>query len=63
MSLAMQAKLLRVVQERETLRIGATKPIPVDIRIISATNKDLERLIALRSFREDLYFRLNVRTR
>jgi DNA-binding NtrC family response regulator len=60
MSLAMQAKLLRVVQEREVLRVGATKPIPVDIRIISATNKDLERLITLRSFREDLYFRLNV---
>ncbi|MFW5740708.1 MAG: sigma-54 interaction domain-containing protein, partial [Myxococcota bacterium] len=60
MSLTMQAKMLRAVQEREILRVGGTRPVSVDIRIISATNKDLERLIGLRSFREDLYYRLNV---
>jgi DNA-binding NtrC family response regulator len=60
MSSAMQAKLLRVVQEKELMRVGATTPIPVDIRIISATNKDLKTLCAAGIFRQDLYFRLNV---
>ncbi len=60
MSSSMQAKILRVVQEKELLRVGATKPIPVDIRIISATNKDLKSLCAAGIFRNDLYFRLNV---
>jgi DNA-binding NtrC family response regulator len=60
MTPAMQAKMLRVVQEREILRVGGTKPVAVDIRIISATNKDLQRLIGLKLFREDLFFRLNV---
>jgi transcriptional regulator with PAS, ATPase and Fis domain len=49
-----------VVQEKELLRVGSTKPIPVDIRIIAATNKDLKSLCAAGIFRQDLYFRLNV---
>lgn len=60
MPLALQAKLLRVVQEREIERVGGTTSIKVDIRIISATNKDLMYLINQNRFREDLYFRLNV---
>ncbi|MCX7625483.1 MAG: sigma-54 dependent transcriptional regulator [Candidatus Sumerlaeaceae bacterium] len=60
MSLALQAKLLRVLQEREIVRVGATKPIRVDIRIIAATNRDLTELVAAKKFREDLFFRLNV---
>jgi DNA-binding NtrC family response regulator len=60
MSAAMQAKILRVVQEKELLRVGATQPVPVDIRIISATNKELKNLCSAGIFRQDLYFRLNV---
>lgn len=60
MSAAMQSKLLRAVQEREIIRVGGTKPVAIDIRIIAATNKDLKKLIALGAFREDLFFRLNV---
>lgn len=60
MSSAMQAKILRVVQEKELLRVGSTQPMSVDIRIISATNKDLKNLCAAGIFRQDLYFRLNV---
>lgn len=60
MSAAMQAKILRVVQEKELMRVGATTAIAVDIRIISATNKDLKALCAAGIFRQDLYFRLNV---
>lgn len=60
MSLALQAKLLRVLQEREIVRVGGTKPIRVDIRVIAATNRDLTQLVKEKKFREDLYFRLNV---
>lgn len=55
-----QVKLLRVLQEREIERIGSTKPIKVDVRIICATNRNLEELIANDKFREDLYYRINV---
>ncbi len=60
MSLLTQAKLLRVLQEREFERVGGTKTIGVDIRIIAATNKDLLQAVNEKHFREDLYFRLNV---
>lgn len=60
MSLATQAKLLRVLQEREVERVGGVKPIKVDVRIIASTNKDLGQLVRERCFREDLFFRLNV---
>jgi len=58
--LSTQVKLLRVLEEKEIERVGDHKPIPVDVRIISATNKDLEALIAQDFFREDLFFRINV---
>ncbi|BCV23995.1 sigma-54-dependent Fis family transcriptional regulator [Gelria sp. Kuro-4] len=58
--LHLQPKLLRVLQERQVERVGGTHPIAVDVRIIAATNQDLEELIASRSFRSDLYYRLNV---
>ncbi|WP_422446185.1 sigma 54-interacting transcriptional regulator [Thermoanaerobacterium sp. DL9XJH110] len=60
MSPVLQAKLLRVLQEREIERIGGTRPVKIDVRIISATNRDLQELIQQGKFREDLYFRLNV---
>jgi transcriptional regulator with GAF, ATPase, and Fis domain len=62
-SLQIQAKLLRVLQEREFERVGGTRPIKVNVRLIAATNKDLEKAIQSESFRQDLYYRLNVITR
>ena len=55
-----QAKILRALQERVIQRVGATEEIPVDVRIICATNKNLEELVKEGRFREDLYFRINV---
>ncbi|WP_411169247.1 sigma-54 interaction domain-containing protein [Clostridium sp. MB05] len=60
MPLYMQAKLLRVIQEKEVERIGANKFIKLDLRIVAATNKELESMVKNRSFRGDLYYRLNV---
>ena len=60
MSPSMQVKLLRVLQEKEITRVGGEKVIPVDVRVISATNQSLLYMIKKRTFREDLYYRLNV---
>jgi two-component system response regulator PilR (NtrC family) len=60
MSLAIQVKLLRVLQEREVVPVGGTKPTKVDVRIIAATNADLEEFVEKKQFRPDLYYRLNV---
>ncbi|HHY90067.1 MAG TPA: sigma 54-interacting transcriptional regulator, partial [Clostridiales bacterium] len=60
MPLNMQAKLLRVLQDKEIERVGGTKSIPLDVRIIAATNRDLEKMIEQGKYREDLYYRLNV---
>ena len=59
-SLAIQAKLLRVLQEREFTPVGGTKAKRIDIRLIAATNRDLEKMIKEETFREDLYYRLNI---
>ena len=60
MSLSGQAKLLRVLEEKVVVRVGGSRPIPVDVRVLAATNQPLEKLIAEKRFRQDLYFRLNV---
>ncbi len=60
MPISLQSKLLRVLQEQEVERVGSTKPVKLDVRIISATNSDLEELVRQGIFREDLFYRLNV---
>jgi DNA-binding NtrC family response regulator len=60
MPASMQVKLLRVIQEKEVLRLGATESIKVDVRFIAATNRDIQAAIKAGTFRQDLYFRLNV---
>src|SRR5438067_3169722 len=58
MPTAMQAKLLRVLENGEVVRVGSNEPIKVDVRLISATNRDLDEMVAEKHFREDLYFRI-----
>lgn len=60
MPLYLQSKLLRVIQDKRIIRIGSNQIIPLDVRIIAATNKDLKKMIRENKFREDLYYRLNV---
>lgn len=60
MPLSMQARFLRVIQEREVMRVGSTKPVPVDVRIIAATNRDLRVMVEEKTFRADLYYRISV---
>ncbi|MCC2596483.1 propionate catabolism operon regulatory protein PrpR [Pusillimonas sp. MFBS29] len=60
MPLSLQTRLLRVLQEKEVLRIGATEPTPVDVRVIAATHRNLEQRVLQGEFRQDLYYRLNI---
>ncbi len=60
MPMPMQIKLLRAVQEQEVIRVGGNQPVPIDVRVIAATNQDLKKSVKAGIFRQDLYFRLNV---
>jgi DNA-binding NtrC family response regulator len=60
LNVSMQAKLLRALQEREIMRVGGTRPIKIDVRVLAATNRDLEAMVKDNRFREDLFYRLNV---
>ena len=60
MSPAMQVKLLRVIQEKEVLPLGATRPVKIDVRFVAATNRDVQEMVRQGGFRQDLFFRLNV---
>jgi two-component system, NtrC family, response regulator AtoC len=60
MPMSMQVKLLRFVEERTLFRVGGSKPLPVNVRLIAASNRDLKEMVKHQSFREDLYYRLNV---
>jgi DNA-binding NtrC family response regulator len=60
LNINMQAKILRALQEKEIMRVGGTKPLKVDVRVIAATNRDLEAMVKDGRFREDLYYRLNI---
>jgi len=60
LNISMQAKLLRALQEKEVMRVGGARPVKVDVRVIAATNRDLETMVKEGGFREDLYYRLNI---
>ncbi|MEH6637931.1 MAG: propionate catabolism operon regulatory protein PrpR [Porticoccaceae bacterium] len=60
MPISLQTRLLRVLQEKEVVRIGGNQPVPVDIRVVTATNKNLKHMVAEKLFRDDLYYRLNI---
>jgi transcriptional regulator with PAS, ATPase and Fis domain len=59
LSLPMQAKLLTVIERKEVIKVGANKPVPIDIRLICATNNNIHQMVADESFRQDLLYRIN----